>query len=88
MARQDPVAGAVMVVYGLAGLARMALNLRRTAHVLRGGGWYDQEIADAERRMAERNAANAYFLYEAAVRAAREALTEMTERAEREGRSP
>jgi hypothetical protein len=48
-----------MVVYGLAGLAQMALNPRRTVHVLRGGGWYDREIADAERRMAERNAANA-----------------------------
>jgi hypothetical protein len=59
VARQDPVAGAVMVVYGIAGLAQMALNPRRTVHVLRGGGWYDREIADAERRMAERNAANA-----------------------------
>jgi hypothetical protein len=57
VARQDPVAGAVMLVYGIAGAVQMALNPRRTLHVLRGGGWYDDEIADAERRMAEWNAA-------------------------------
>lgn len=72
MARQDPVPGVVMVVYGVAGLVRMALSPRRTAHVLRGGGWYDAEIADAERRMAERNAANARHFAEARARAGRE----------------